>query len=815
MADDKIVIDIELSKTGTRKLRKQLKNSTANIRLISPQTEKQIENSIARPFNKGAGRAKKSLGGLGKSTGIASMGIARLGLSFFKFGIILKSVNFIFNKFSENTQRAADFGLAIEEINTLQARSKRLTDDQIKSLREISSLYGQELVTTSKAYYNTISAGVTDASKSVALLKTASKAAVVGVTDINTATRALLSAVNAYGQENLTAEEAADKLFSTVQLGRTTFPELANNIGDVIPIAAQLGVGIGELGGFFATATRTVGNTAKVSTQLRQVLIKILDPTKEAEDAIAAMNKKLGDQAIQFDAVTLRRKGLVKFLGDLEKAVRRFDDQDKILSQLFGSTRSQLGILSVLGDKYDEFERNTTQVEKSSGVLNDKIEDVNNTWKRQTDILGTTVDNAYAKIVQRIQNKLLPAIASINAAVERSGKAMKDLPDEEVAGTTAKRQERLRRAERSGGRAGIGLSRSEIQELKEYNEEFNKSSQIATVFADTSSDAFFLVNQLAAGNFQVLKDGAINTAGAVTEAMMSVETADLSEKLGKALEEEDKQQKQKAEERNRAHKRALLEAEREYQEARKELARNYALQTDQVPEEETEGKSLEQIKAMTKGITDQMTETGFDNVFDGIVTNGDKALASFQTIAKGFQKTMGQFSTSVKKNILNGAANAMSRGFNAMGAALANGENAFEAGAKAILGSFGETLSQLGQGYILEGTARLFSGDAGAAGLIASGAALSVFGGFLSAKYGGGASAGPSAAGGGAGAQSNQREDAPEFGPEVLEERQPQTTVNIQVQGDILSENATGEKLVDLVNTAFNQQGVVVEQGIA
>ena len=80
------------------------------------------------------------------------------------------------------------------------------------------------------------------------------------------------------------------------------------------------------------------------------------------------------------------------------------------------------------------------------------------------------------------------------------------------------------------------------------------------------------------------------------------------------------------------------------------------------------------------------------------------------------------------------------------------------------------------------------------------------------AAGGGGASGGASAGGGAATAEGPE---SPEFGPETLEDREPKTTVNIQVQGDILSENATGERLVDLVNTAFNQQGVVVEQGIA
>ncbi len=120
---------------------------------------------------------------------------------------------------------------------------------------------------------------------------------------------------------------------------------------------------------------------------------------------------------------------------------------------------------------------------------------------------------------------------------------------------------------------------------------------------------------------------------------------------------------------------------------------------------------------------------------------------------------------------------------------------------------------------VLEGIAISFNplmgGPAVGVPLIAAGAALSLFGGVMGAVANPGHTAGdpvdPSKASGSSSGTANGEA----FGPEDIIEKEVGTTVNIHVQGDILDSDQTGQRLVGLINDAFNNQGVVIEQGVA
>ena len=259
----------------------------------------------------------------------------------------------IANQFKNAIRELTAFNLKIAEVNTLLPKTNRVTGETEKAIKNLSVQFGKDKGDLAAAYYDVISAGSTDAAKSLELLETATKASIVGVTDAKTATGAILSVVNAYGEENLSAAQAATKLFTIVQKGRTTFPELAGSIGDVVPLAANLGVSLDELGGALAVSTRVSGNTAKSVTQLTAAFSNILKPTETAKKTIGLLNKELGT-SIDFSAQALKEKGLQKFLGEIFDATKQFKNQEQILSNLFGSVRAVRGVLSLTGKNFEE-----------------------------------------------------------------------------------------------------------------------------------------------------------------------------------------------------------------------------------------------------------------------------------------------------------------------------------------------------------------------------------------------------------------------------------------------------------------------------
>ena len=89
--------------------------------------------------------------------------------------------------------------------------------------------------------------------------------------------------------------------------GKTSFGEMAQSMGNVIPIAAQLNVSTQELFGSIAVLTKNGIRTSEAITGLKAAYSNILKPSSEA----AKLAQSLG---LEFNAAHLKSVGWVKFL---------------------------------------------------------------------------------------------------------------------------------------------------------------------------------------------------------------------------------------------------------------------------------------------------------------------------------------------------------------------------------------------------------------------------------------------------------------------------------------------------------------------
>lgn len=179
--------------------------------------------------------------------------------------------------------------------------------------------------------------------------------------------------------------------------------------------------------------------------------------------------------------------------------------------------------------------------------------------------------------------------------------------------------------------------------------------------------------------------------------------------------------------------------------------------------------------------------------------------------------TAQQIAQSINQWIVNSSASA----FAAFGGALVKGENAFEAFGKSILKSLGQILIQFGTMLIAVGvglsTVPFLFGLQGPAA-IAAGVAAVVLGGALTA-LGGGGGAGAGATGGGGGVANDQGGGVavPVASTNTqladVEEKKPQTTIQVTVQGNILDRRESGLALVEILNENFGSNGLVLKGG--
>jgi len=291
------------------------------------------------------------------------------------------------------TREAIFFETAMAEVWSIldvgKDRINRLGDDVLK----LAARFGEAPARMAKAAYQAISAGISG-DKVGSFLGTAAKAGVAGISDTFTSVDVLTSLINAYGKSAEWAGHVSDLLFTTVREGKTTFAELAGSIGPVAPIAAQAGVALEEVLATISTLTKSGFNTANAVTSLRQTLVSIISPSRDALEAA----DELG---IRFDAASLRAKGLGGFLNEIAVATK---GDVEALARLFPNVRALSGVMGLAGTQSREFARQLGVMQEAAGAT----------------------DKAFAKIANTVGFRLKAAWATIRVAGVKIGDVFKE-----------------------------------------------------------------------------------------------------------------------------------------------------------------------------------------------------------------------------------------------------------------------------------------------------------------------------------------------------------------------------------------------------
>jgi hypothetical protein len=198
------------------------------------------------------------------------------------------------------------------------------------------------------------------------------------------------------------------------------------------------------------------------------------------------------------------------------------------------------------------------------------------------------------------------------------------------------------------------------------------------------------------------------------------------------------------------------------------------------------------------------------SVFDGFSAVLDGANSQLDDFTKNARKGFND----VGKAAIQGIGTGVGGAFAAFGKAISTGENALEAFGAALLQSIGQTSIQIGTNFILLGAAYTFAGDPRGPGLLAAGAALAAFGGIL-AGAGGGKATAPTPGTPGGVAVNTQPAIAETDVSQSIEERQRETRqgVNVVIEGSVFDSSESGLRIVELIDKAFNEQGVSVRRG--
>ena len=252
----------------------------------------------------------------------------------------------------------ASFEKQMAQVSTmLDDQSMRYMPRYTKQLRQMSMEMGEGTETLAKGLYDIISASVAP-SKALKVLAVSTRAAKAGITDTGVAADAITTILNSYGMEAEKAGEISDDLFAIVKRGKTTFGELAPNIGKVSALAATAGLSFDDLGATIATLTRSGIQTELAMTGVRSMITQIIKPSDDARKVAAEFGLVL-------DANTHKTIGLTGVFGKLKKAT--IEQLSALMPNVRGMASFAAGVRQAEGAAadYEFMLRSTGQTEEA------------------------------------------------------------------------------------------------------------------------------------------------------------------------------------------------------------------------------------------------------------------------------------------------------------------------------------------------------------------------------------------------------------------------------------------------------------------
>lgn len=306
---------------------------------------------------------------------------------------------------------AADFEETTAKMEGLVGLDRKVVDGFRRDIKDVSSETAIGANEVADAMFFITSAGLRGKAATEALTF-AARGAAIGLGDTQSVADALTSAVNAYGEDVLNSTAATDVLTASVRAGKLEASELAPVVGQVIPLAENMGVSFDQVGGALAVMSKSGTNAARGATSLTSILSTFAKPTSKMLGGLDKMGMSLDEVR---DSIA--KRGVIDTLVDLRKGAERAGLD---LSEVFGNKRAIQGVLQLTGNM--KMTRNVMkEVADSAGMTDDafeklrqdpgfKMKEAFNDIKLAALELGDVVLPAFGPWFERLGNAIKGAV---------------------------------------------------------------------------------------------------------------------------------------------------------------------------------------------------------------------------------------------------------------------------------------------------------------------------------------------------------------------------------------------------------------------
>jgi len=306
-----------------------------------------------------------------------------------------------------------EFESSMAKIRGLVGASEKQTEEWGHQILQLAPQVGKAPKELADALFIVTSSGL-KGEKAMNALTISAKASAAGLGETKVVADAVTSAMNAYAKSNLSAESAADVLVATVREGKTEASALAPVIGNLLPLAAEMGVKFNDVGAAIASQTRVGIDAATSVTNLSATFSTLLRAAPKTEKGLAAVG--LSTAGLRKE---MKEKGLIATLLTLKNA---FHGNTTAMAQAFPNVRALRGVLALVGGNAKSTIGIFERMRDTTGSMSKAFEIVSETGEFKFKQLGAglrafmiTFGAMVEPVVVALLGRLIPAMMQLTA----------------------------------------------------------------------------------------------------------------------------------------------------------------------------------------------------------------------------------------------------------------------------------------------------------------------------------------------------------------------------------------------------------------
>jgi TP901 family phage tail tape measure protein len=255
-----------------------------------------------------------------------------------------------------------------------------------------------------RGLYQTISSGITDSDDAFKVLTSSAMSAKGNFADLTTTVDAATSFLNAYGLEAGEVDMVLDSMTRTVDIGKLTFQELADNVGKGVAVASAANVSYQELMATMATLTLNGLSVEEAMTAIRNILRVMVKPSEQEAKAMA-------DIGLEMDTAALAGKGLGGVMAEVAKKV---EGSATATALLFPNIRAMMGAMQLATDKgANQLRDSLDEISNSAGKSASNFARSSQTMVQETEALTAEVKKLGIEFGQLIAEDITPGIRKL------------------------------------------------------------------------------------------------------------------------------------------------------------------------------------------------------------------------------------------------------------------------------------------------------------------------------------------------------------------------------------------------------------------